>query len=560
MPGHAVDLEPAERRDRRVVGLQALNAAMSTRATTRPTSALGEDRRPAPRPRATRARAHRRTAGDACIHRSCWRRTARARTMNSSMTAIAPAPLGAEFFLAARVTPARCGCSSSTTTTTSSCLSLWRRPGVHRQLPALAIEEVPILIESPPAAGLDAAYDAVPLSLAPAALRLATRYLGKSLERRYRPIVDPIRNPYAPGAGQRPPELAGRDRELQPSTSSSSGSPAAGPSARMVLSGLRGVGKTVLLNALRWRRSARGWGTGKIEARPDQSLRRPFAAALHLAVRELAAPHRDHERIEHVARGAQGLRAARAPPGAKGAQPVAARHRRPGRRPAAPTPATSRSTWSSCSPTSAALGGRRSATASRCSSTRCRTSPPTTCRRCARACHEISQQGAPLIVVGAGLPHLPAALAASQVLRRAAVPLRRARPARPRRRRAALHRSRRATRTPTSTPTALDALYPATDGYPYFVQAYGKAAWDVAPPRRSPRPTSPWPPRRPRPSSPSASSAPATTGPRPPSASTCAPMADARRGAAATTPVATAGGRRVARPQAAVAVPRARRR
>ncbi len=30
------------------------------------------------------------------------------------------------------------------------------------------------------------------------------------------------------------------------------------------------------------------------------------------------------------------------------------------------------------------------------------------------ACHEISQQGAPLIVVGAGLPHLPVALAASK--------------------------------------------------------------------------------------------------------------------------------------------------
>ena len=28
---------------------------------------------------------------------------------------------------------------------------------------------------------------------------------------RYIAIVDPVRNPYAPGAGQRPPELAGRD-------------------------------------------------------------------------------------------------------------------------------------------------------------------------------------------------------------------------------------------------------------------------------------------------------------------------------------------------------------
>ena len=30
------------------------------------------------------------------------------------------------------------------------------------------------------------------------------------------------------------------------------------------------------------------------------------------------------------------------------------------------------------------------------------------------ACHELSQQGAPLIVVGAGLPHLPAVLSASK--------------------------------------------------------------------------------------------------------------------------------------------------
>ena len=30
--------------------------------------------------------------------------------------------------------------------------------------------------------------------------------------------MDPIRNPYAPGAGQRPPELAGRDRELRASS------------------------------------------------------------------------------------------------------------------------------------------------------------------------------------------------------------------------------------------------------------------------------------------------------------------------------------------------------
>ena len=84
-----------------------------------------------------------------------------------------------------------------------------------------------------------------------------------------------------------------------------------------------------------------------------------------------------------------------------------------GRRAAAPTPATSRSTWSSCSPTSAGW-------------------PPTSARAIAifidemqdlgpddvsalcAACHEISQSGLPVIVVGAGLPHLPAVLSASK--------------------------------------------------------------------------------------------------------------------------------------------------
>ena len=42
--------------------------------------------------------------------------------------------------------------------------------------------------------------------------------------------MDPVRNPYAPGAGQRPPELTGRDREIGQFEVVSSGSPAAAQS------------------------------------------------------------------------------------------------------------------------------------------------------------------------------------------------------------------------------------------------------------------------------------------------------------------------------------------
>jgi hypothetical protein len=99
------------------------------------------------------------------------------------------------------------------------------------------------------------------------------------------------------------------------------------------------------------------------------------------------------------------------------------------------------------------------------------------------ACHEISQSGLPVIVVGAGLPHLPAVLSASKSyserlfryqridrLDRVAADLALVAPAED--------------EGAAFTPEALEAMYAATAGYPYFVQAYGKVAWDVAP--RSP--------------------------------------------------------------------------
>ncbi|HSJ19500.1 MAG TPA: ATP-binding protein, partial [Nocardioidaceae bacterium] len=113
--------------------------------------------------------------------------------------------------------------------------------------------------------------------------------------------MDPVRNPYAPGAGQRPPELAGRDRELRQFEVTLERVAAGRPERSMVLSGLRGVGKTVLLNALRSLAVKRAWGTGKFEARPEQSLRLPLAQAVHAAVREVAHRHRDPERVDAVA-------------------------------------------------------------------------------------------------------------------------------------------------------------------------------------------------------------------------------------------------------------------
>src|SRR5699024_1828634 len=108
--------------------------------------------------------------------------------------------------------------------------------------------------------------------------------------------MDPVRNPFAPGAGQRPPEMAGRERELDTFDVVLERVARGRPERSLVLTGLRGVGKTVLLGELRSLARKRGWGAGKIEARPDAELRRPLAAAPHRAGGGPAVKHRVAER------------------------------------------------------------------------------------------------------------------------------------------------------------------------------------------------------------------------------------------------------------------------
>ena len=95
------------------------------------------------------------------------------------------------------------------------------------------------------------------------------------------------------------------------------------------------------------------------------------------------------------------------------------------------------------------------------------------------ATHELSQTGGPLIVVGAGLPHLPSVLSASKSYSERLfryVPIDRL--DRAGADQAILAPARR--EGADFEPAALDALFDAADGYPYFVQAYGKVTWDVA--------------------------------------------------------------------------------
>lgn len=84
--------------------------------------------------------------------------------------------------------------------------------------------------------------------------------------------MDPRLNPYAPGAGTPPPELAGRDELIERAAIALDRIRQGRPARSFILYGLRGVGKTVLLNRIRLDAEARGFATVRIEAPEDRSL------------------------------------------------------------------------------------------------------------------------------------------------------------------------------------------------------------------------------------------------------------------------------------------------
>ena len=285
--------------------------------------------------------------------------------------------------------------------------------------------------------------------------------------------MDPVINPYAPGAGQRPPQLAGRDEQLRQFDIVLERIARGRPERSLVLTGLRGVGKTVLLNAMRSAAVRAGWGTGKLEARPEQGLRRPLGAALHMAVRELGHP--DPTQVLGVLKA---FVERDAPRGAKPSdrwQPGILAPTVSGRADSGDIEIDLVELLSDL----AGLAADRERGIAVFLDEMQDLGPQDVSALCA-AVHEIGQMSLPLVVVGAGLPHLPAVLSASKSYSE---------------RLFRYHRIDRLSReaadqalvSPAAeegvdwAPEALEAMYQVTGGYPYFVQAYGKVIWDAAP-------------------------------------------------------------------------------
>ena len=84
--------------------------------------------------------------------------------------------------------------------------------------------------------------------------------------------MDPIMNPFSPGAGCPPPALVGRDNVLEQARILLGRVLRKRSAKSMLLTGLRGVGKTVLLSKMEEMARKEGYKTIKFEVQEDKSL------------------------------------------------------------------------------------------------------------------------------------------------------------------------------------------------------------------------------------------------------------------------------------------------
>lgn len=119
--------------------------------------------------------------------------------------------------------------------------------------------------------------------------------------------MDPIRNPFAPGAGTPPPELAGRD-ELRETVRIAIGRTRLGlPAKSILMVGLRGVGKTVLLDRMRDDAEASGVQTIRVEAPESKSLPAILAPQLRQALLKLSRNEKAKDLAVRALRGLAGF-------------------------------------------------------------------------------------------------------------------------------------------------------------------------------------------------------------------------------------------------------------
>lgn len=286
--------------------------------------------------------------------------------------------------------------------------------------------------------------------------------------------MDPRTNPYTPNAGATPPALVGRDDQVENFGILLERLHAGRTEQSMIITGLRGVGKTVLLNLFREKAESAGWAVVEMEVtkHDDTAFKREIAFQFRRALFEIAPRERWRDRLQRAARILRSFTVSMDPDGnitaGMGADPLTG---------VADTGSLDRD----LADVLVALGeaAKEHGTGVVLLLDEVQFLSRTQLEAVIMALHRTVQRSLPVTMVGAGLPQVPelAGDAKSYAERLFTFP-----------EIGSLSETdaARAFATPATEESvdvdedAVSAAYTFTDGYPYFLQELGYAVWSIA--------------------------------------------------------------------------------
>lgn len=282
--------------------------------------------------------------------------------------------------------------------------------------------------------------------------------------------MDPVRNPYSPGAGTRPPALVGRDGEIEAMDVAVQRLLRGRDGRSQMLTGLRGVGKTVMLNEFEEVAGARGFFHEHVEVGEDGELAARLAAAFRRILLAMDARKRIGARVRR-ALGVLKAFSIRLPNGPELTIDVDA----------VVGPADSGDLATDLAGLFVELGevARDHDTGVLITVDELHYVAASILEALVMGLHRANQQRLPITIAGAGLPSLATLTgeAKSYAERMFTFPIIGS---------LADDQAREAITVPaadeqvTWDEAALDRVLAATHGYPYFLQEFGKQAWDAA--------------------------------------------------------------------------------
>jgi len=280
-----------------------------------------------------------------------------------------------------------------------------------------------------------------------------------------------VRNPYSPGAGTRPPALVGRDGEIEAMDIALQRLRLGRDGRSQMLTGLRGVGKTVMLNEFEQLAGGRGYFHEHVEVGEDGDLAPRLAAAFRRILLAMDARKRIGERVRR-ALGVLKAFSIRLPGGPELSIDVVA----------VSGPADSGDLATDLSGLFIELGevARDHDTGVLITIDELHYVTLSVLEALVMGLHRAAQLRLPITVAGAGLPSLATLTgeAKSYAERMFTFPVIGS---------LADDQAREALVVPAAdekvrwAAAALDLVISATEGYPYFLQEFGKRAWDAAP-------------------------------------------------------------------------------